>query len=301
MSVEIQASLRFLWLEITGRCQLACEHCYAESGPTGTHGSMSQADWLRVIDEAAELGVGMVQFIGGEPTLHPDLSVLVRHALSGGMDVEVFSNLVRITPELWETFGLPGVRLATSYYSPDAREHDEITQRRHSHDKTLTGIAEAMRRDIPLRVGIIGLRDGQKVEDACDELVALGVVDVKVDHLRQVGRGVRDRATAVDELCGRCADGVLAVSPDGEAWPCVFARWLPVGNVRAMTLAAVAFGPAVRAVRRELDENFAARPTDDSCRPHCTPNADCNADCNPSCRPQKSSVVKSRSRMTNVS
>lgn len=32
------APLRFLWLEITGRCQLACAHCYADSGPTGTHG-----------------------------------------------------------------------------------------------------------------------------------------------------------------------------------------------------------------------------------------------------------------------
>jgi hypothetical protein len=33
--------LSFLWLEITGRCQLACRHCYAESGPRGTHGSMA--------------------------------------------------------------------------------------------------------------------------------------------------------------------------------------------------------------------------------------------------------------------
>ncbi|MBO0880190.1 MAG: radical SAM protein [Mycobacterium sp.] len=61
----------FLWLEITGRCQLACVHCYADSGPAGTHGSMRRADWLRVMDQAARMGVRMVQFIGGEPTLHP--------------------------------------------------------------------------------------------------------------------------------------------------------------------------------------------------------------------------------------
>lgn len=51
----------FLWLEITGRCQLACVHCYAESGPAGSHGLMTKADWLRVLDEAAEIGVEMVQ------------------------------------------------------------------------------------------------------------------------------------------------------------------------------------------------------------------------------------------------
>lgn len=63
----------FLWLEITGRCQLECQHCYAESGPSGTHGAMSTVDWLRVLDQAAALGVQTVQFIGGEPTLRPDL------------------------------------------------------------------------------------------------------------------------------------------------------------------------------------------------------------------------------------
>lgn len=68
--------LRFVWLEITGKCQLTCKHCYAESGPTGVDGVMLPADWCRVIDEVAQFGGRMVQFIGGEPTLYrrlPDL------------------------------------------------------------------------------------------------------------------------------------------------------------------------------------------------------------------------------------
>lgn len=67
------APVRFMWLEITGKCQLECVHCYADSGPDGTAGSMTTNDWYRVIDEAASMGIRMVQFIGGEPTLHPDL------------------------------------------------------------------------------------------------------------------------------------------------------------------------------------------------------------------------------------
>ena len=63
-----QTNLNFVWLEITGKCQLECLHCYAESGPGGTHGAMTAANWRRVIDECADLGVEMVQFIGGEPT-----------------------------------------------------------------------------------------------------------------------------------------------------------------------------------------------------------------------------------------
>jgi MoaA/NifB/PqqE/SkfB family radical SAM enzyme len=95
------AVIRFMWLEITGRCQLSCIHCYAGSGPDGGHGTMTAADWERVIGEAAAAGVEMVQFIGGEPTLHPDLPRLVDHALAQGLEVEVFSNLVHVAPALW--------------------------------------------------------------------------------------------------------------------------------------------------------------------------------------------------------
>src|SRR5436309_1166098 len=99
-----QGQLSFVWLEITGQCQLACAHCYAESGPTGTHGQMSEADWLRVIDQVAGLGAEAVQFIGGEPTRHPGLVRLARHALGLDLKVEVFSNLVAVKPEHWELF-----------------------------------------------------------------------------------------------------------------------------------------------------------------------------------------------------
>ena len=100
----------FVWLEITGRCQLSCNHCYADSGLSGTHGTMTADDWRRTIDQAAALGVEMVQFIGGEPTLYPALPELIAHALAAGVQVEVYSNLVHVTPRMWETFGQPGVR-----------------------------------------------------------------------------------------------------------------------------------------------------------------------------------------------
>ena len=58
-------AVTFLALELTGRCNLACGHCFAESGPSGTHGVMTTRDWERVIGEAAGLGVRAVQFIGG--------------------------------------------------------------------------------------------------------------------------------------------------------------------------------------------------------------------------------------------
>jgi hypothetical protein len=81
--------LRFVWLELTGRCPLLCDHCYADSGPKGTDGPMLPEGWLRVIDEIIQLGGRMVQFIGGEPTLHRSLPAFVDHALASGLEVEL--------------------------------------------------------------------------------------------------------------------------------------------------------------------------------------------------------------------
>jgi MoaA/NifB/PqqE/SkfB family radical SAM enzyme len=137
----MSADLSFLWLEITGRCQLSCTHCYAESGPQGTDGTMADGDWFRVIDQAAELSLRMVQFIGGEPTLHPSFVALVRHALSRSLAVEVFSNLTHVSPAMWDVISHPGVSLATSYYSDSAGQHEAITRGRGSHARTRNAAA----------------------------------------------------------------------------------------------------------------------------------------------------------------
>lgn len=230
------SSISFLWLEITGQCQLECVHCYADSSPSGTHGTMTAQDWQRVINEAADIGVRTVQFIGGEPTLHPALPSLVGHALNRELAVEVFTNLVHVTDALWELFSRPGVSLATSYYSDDAEQHNAIT-RRPTHARTKANIEKAIALGIPLRTGVIDLGRGQRAGEARDELVNLGVPQIGYDRLREVGRGIRDQGESAAQLCGRCGDGAAAVAPDGSVRPCIMSRWMEVGNVRRQGLA----------------------------------------------------------------
>ena len=154
IEVETKEKTHFLWLEITGKCQRECEDCYAESGPKGTHGTMTEVDWKYMLEEAPRLGIRVVQFIGGEPTLHPSLPELIQYALSQGLQVEVFSNMEHIKPHLWDVLSQPSVSMATSYYSADNGEHDSIVRRRGSYARTKANIAEAIRRTIPLPVGV---------------------------------------------------------------------------------------------------------------------------------------------------
>ncbi|TFI24523.1 radical SAM protein [Streptomyces sp. 4R-3d] len=271
----------FAWLEITGLCNENCRHCYAGSSPQGDHGSMTVADWRRVIGELRGMGVRNVQFIGGEPTLHPALPELIRHAIANGMRIEVFSNLSHVGEAVWAALRIPGVRLAFSYYSDTPADHDDVTMTRGSHARTRANVAKARSLGIPLRGSVIGVLEGQRGTQARGDLLQLGVRDVRTDRIRPFGRGADGRDPRMDRLCGRCGRGKFAVSPDGEVWPCVFARWMPLGNVRERSLSDIYLGTPMRAARAELQAVFP--DTGVSMSPTCLP------DCNPSfesCTPQ---------------
>ncbi len=61
--------------------------------------------------------------------MHPDALSLTEHALDLGLSVEVFTNLVHVSPRWWDLFQRAGVSVATSYYSADPAEHNAVTRR----------------------------------------------------------------------------------------------------------------------------------------------------------------------------
>jgi MoaA/NifB/PqqE/SkfB family radical SAM enzyme len=272
----------FLELEVTGFCQLRCVHCYAGSGPHGGRGTMTTADWKQVIDQAAAIGVKMVQFIGGEPTLDPDLPRLIRHALGADLKVYVYSNLVHVTPELWELFSQPGMFLGTSWYSAMPAIHGEITGSRASYARTRANIAEAIRRGIPVRAAIVEVMPGQETGQAAAELRRLGVTDIRIRRAQGVGRAAHDGSGEdLSELCGHCGLDRAAVLSDGQLVPCAIGRWLDCGNVHDTPLADLLPGAAWQHTLSLVPRHADVR----ACAPDNCPPASDGDDCPPaSCR-----------------
>jgi hypothetical protein len=134
-----------------------------------------------------------------------------------------------------------------------------------------------------LRVGVINMGHHQRWRQAVAELEALGVTAIGCDRLRQVGRGVRDARPDMDQLCGRCINGVAAISPMGEVWPCVFSRWMPSGNVLKSSLAELLDG-GLRESRRRLRAYFEKRDQAEADNLRCSPNCE-PIDCGPRCGP----------------
>lgn len=101
--------------EVTYRCPLHCVYC---SNPTSyrEHGEeMPTAEWLRVLSEAAALGVMQVHFTGGEPLARADLEALVAHARQVGL----YTNLV--------TSGIPLARERLAELAERGLDHVQVS------------------------------------------------------------------------------------------------------------------------------------------------------------------------------
>lgn len=288
--------LNFLWLELTKACNLECVHCYAESNPRHPLvGSMTFDDWKRVLREGRDLDCSSVQFIGGEPTMHPNFMQLVREASELGYKyIEVFSNGTHLGDELLIFFKSHDIHLAISWYACSPEVHDRITGRAGSYLRTMAGISRAVELGIPVRVGVIEMdlnRDDLK--GATDVLRELGVTSYRVDRVRGLGRGEKlvNASDPYLELCGACWRGKLCVNSDGDAYPCVFSSFYTLGNVRD-GLAALVGSASLRSFQAGMEQRERGKLSgtaeacdprdDDDCRPAIN---DCNPDCAPACSP----------------
>ena len=267
---------------------------------------MQTKDWTHLICEAAGAGCREMQFIGGEPTLHPDLPMFIRAARDNGFSrIEVFTNATRVDDDLVRCFSDFGVCVASSFYSSQPDVHERVTGGSQSWTRTVRGFQRLLAAGIPLRVGVIEMeQNAGHATEAITYLKSLGVHHVRTDRVRGVGRGqvqlTNTSASEFDELCGQCWKGKLCVTPSGLAYPCVMARRWPLGDVR-LGLGGVLRSAELTQFRSSLSRfrrNPTARASFHDCNPagcepqDCYPTVCCSPDeCNPveGCGPNESS------------
>ncbi len=280
--VSTPSPLEFLWLELTNRCNLQCTHCYSSSSPySGERDVLTGNDYIRLLNESYELGCRQVQFIGGEPTLNNALPTLVEHASNVGYEfIEVFTNLIHLTDSLIEIFQKHKVAVATSFYSRNFLTHDSITKSPGSFNRTTMNIRRVLAAGISLRVGIVEMeKNAGELTATTEYLNTLGITNIGHDYVRGFGRAQADENCSMENLCGRCADGVLAVGPDGIVAPCIMASKWPVGSILDNSLEDVVRSEALSMIRQKI---AVATTNNAYCHPECGPNKQCIPECSPS-------------------
>jgi len=279
---ENTSKLKFIWLEVvTDDCNERCLHCYADSMPRtyrkeqgfniklpmvtdSCHPNMrmNHEDWLRVIQEAYDLGCRKGQLIGGEPFLYKgkrgeSLLDLAEYMVRLGFTmVEIYTNATLLTKRKIARIKDLGLQMAVSLYSDDSEIHDEITRTPGSHAKTVEAIRELNNREVPTRVETVIMRNNQHTVEATLQFKEmLGVEGKHPDPLRPKGRGDDPFLQPSFETLVRyglmlipnfdiskeklahyssrhpCLLGKVTVTEFGNVLPCIFSRNNIVGNV----------------------------------------------------------------------
>ncbi len=135
-------------MALTFRCQNDCIHCYA-GGPHQTP-ELTTAQWKTVIDKLSGIGVFILTFTGGEPTLRDDLPELLQYAQNKGMVTGLISNGRKLQDKAYvdtlEKSGLDFVQFTLESHKPEV--HDAMTNAKGSWKETVAGIENAVQSQI---------------------------------------------------------------------------------------------------------------------------------------------------------
>ena len=125
---------------LTRRCNLACEHCYAEAGPGPYPDELNTAEARALMDDLAGYKVPAVLFSGGEPLMRPDVFELAEHAGARGLRIVLSTNGTLITRDL--AARLKAARFSYIGVSLDGlREvHDRMRRKSGAFDLAMRGM-----------------------------------------------------------------------------------------------------------------------------------------------------------------
>lgn len=177
-----------LHLHLLKRCNLACGHCYSDSGPAERE-MLSATQAVAAIELAAHWGCRNVSVSGGEPLLHPALGAVLSHARGLGLHTAVVSNGLLLQRPAAMAAATLADTLCISIDGLDAA-HDRLRGREgalRQLRRVMDMLAQAGRR-FSVSCGV--LRDNLDEIDAVAELAHThGAVALQLHAVEAAGRG----------------------------------------------------------------------------------------------------------------
>ena len=184
-----------LLAELTYRCPLQCPYCSNPLELAAHARELETAHWLRVIKEAAALGVLHIHFSGGEPLLRSDLPELVHAARREGLYTNLITSatlLNRTRALAMREAGLDSVQISFQSDQPELANHIAGT---HAHAHKLAAAALTKELGWPLTINVVIQRlNIDRIPQIIQFAHALGAERLELAHTQYYGWALRNRA-----------------------------------------------------------------------------------------------------------
>jgi MoaA/NifB/PqqE/SkfB family radical SAM enzyme len=190
-------------LELTYRCNLRCGFCYTDSPRRTLERAvdLTDEDWLRIVDEAIELGVIEAVVTGGEPLLRRELTLQVLERLdAAGMGVSFNTNGWFVSPEIADRLArLEGLHVHISIDGATPELHDASRGVPGSWRRAVGAMQMLIERGARVQVvHVVTPENQERVTTFLDEMWLLGLRGVRITPVVKVGAAV-DGEWAVNE------------------------------------------------------------------------------------------------------
>ena len=186
--------LYIIAINLTRRCNLACDHCYmdAETRESGSDGELSTAEVKGLLEQiCSRSNETMVVLTGGEPLLRKDLDELVAYGGSLGLSMVVGTNGVMLNEQRVISLKAVGAMgMGISLDSLDPAHHDAFRGCNGSWEKTLNGMEACRKHDLPFQVHFsVTEKNAHEVDAMIDFTKATGAHVLNIFFLVCTGRG----------------------------------------------------------------------------------------------------------------
>ncbi|MCU7813197.1 MAG: radical SAM protein [Candidatus Thiodiazotropha sp. (ex Notomyrtea botanica)] len=186
--------LFLLAVNLTRRCNLACEHCYmdADTRQEGGSDELTTDEVVKLLDEIASRShETMVVLTGGEPLLRRDLEELVAHGSDLGLSMVVGTNGVLLNESRVKSLKAAGAMgMGISLDSLDPDYHDQFRGCPGSWEKTLAGMDHCRTHNLPFQVHFsVTEQNAHEVSAMIDFAKAVGAHVLNIFFLVCTGRG----------------------------------------------------------------------------------------------------------------
>ena len=185
---------QLLLAEVTHRCPLHCPYCSNPQELIRAAEELTTNDWVRVLEEAAAMGVFHVGFSGGEPLARKDLPDLVVAARTAGLYTNLITSAVGLTREKAErlvTAGLDSIQI--SFQANESVLADEISGTSAHHLK-LEAARMVRELGLPLSLNVVLHRRNLVRLDAIIELAhELGARQLELANVQFYGWAFTNR------------------------------------------------------------------------------------------------------------
>lgn len=184
-------------IELTGRCNLRCTHCFQTNGRR--YRPLTTQEILELGNQLAEMGVFAVFLSGGEPLLNPNWAAIGAHYMSLGLAVGLSTNGTLITQEVARVIKeielYRALQISLDGSTPDV--HDRV-RGEGSFEKTVRGLDCLADEGIYPNIAVTVMKGNiHDVPNIIEFAVRRGLNHVHVMSLMPAGRA-KERFTELD-------------------------------------------------------------------------------------------------------